>query len=830
MAHPSDPPYDDQWETWDSYTRFNVSLCPSIRHLIYRLHTASNHKLKFALSMHIRTFEDDLIGSEQLRNRAIMALEPEFLALLLRSSTAIGSYGLLIIKCLLKDTSSARHLSSLVPYIVEFLSYQLETSDYDATTNAVINKVHITPQVFKTKVVSDCVCLLQCFNELLGPSMMNITIDPVELYESVDDLSKDLFDMFSDVEGSISTSGRCRLCHLEELREFKEASMLCDEQERDIDALAVAHLEEIDISIDSAGPSELPDQLIRCGESILSLLPQVNDTEHVTERNSLYINSLRNILILIPMEYQDTLVAKCLDSKNFDVLLMLIDICMGTDSISPGNRRNICSKAARLLELKLEKYLNNRLITFVTYMLETDGLSALCPEGYTDTDLVKQLCSIVRRAEIEIHIGIYDVCRQTDANTDFSASFQLLEALLVRVAESESMLPSCHDLFTCTHRIAGIVFDFFEDVASKNVPCYPELITCCYRFIGCWMTLEPMHLSSTYRKKLPKILSVITCRDFAWLLPSLEFIDSIELDSIDGLFYMYLGTMYICFQGNEAETSESQLSSSSAISMCHNLVQQMFLESSLDPAKLFASLGNKGDYKMAYKFANSAIILFMYSHIIDKGNVHFSPRLPLDLCLPLPAELSGSTAGKSGAKDAMSFLQSYFIAECYRLLPELDSSVSMMIRKLSGSSDQPASDTSQKEDPKSVHPEADSNDQSQQDSRTGEPSLPLCQKDIIIQLQKAIEASLSDRNTLCNDWSMELSDCTLAVASVCLCRLHQSDVRDLMDASVSFILMIKLTSIGLSTDTSHDLVMNGWISSDCASAGDFMSTLVSAIR
>ncbi|GFE54058.1 haloacid dehalogenase-like hydrolase, putative [Babesia ovis] len=844
MAHPGgDNTSNDDWAPWTVYNRSNVYLCRHLSHLLYRLHTAPNQKLKFVLSTHIQAFGDIITASEVLPHRVIMALDPEYLALMLRSSIPIASCALLIIKTVLSNKNSARHISSLLPHLCNLVSFLIDMDSIDPTTKALLERSSCTQSHLRARLISDCLSIFITISNSLGSDVVaNTILDTVDLTEEVDDLSKDMFDLCDTADTNTESSGdKCHLCDLLECREFKEVSMTIEQLERDLDVLARAHLD--DYRSQQKEAAELREDtdcnigslVNKVGTSLLKALLSLKGDTSSGDLVSIYLGSLKCTMELIPASHRVQLLTECLDSGNIDVLIMLLDLCRTPKSPMIAEQTRISYTACGLLDQNLHRSSVAILASFLAEMVQKHGFAALGPDlDMSDgaKSLIKRLCSVVRRTEIEIHMGIYDVIRRGATVDGVSASFRLLESVLVCLGDQESLLPSCHDLFAAIHRTANTVFEYFDEIDNQTSSQYTGLTTCCCRFIGCWMTLEPLHLKSLYLRKLPKMLSLISTSDFMWLLPTFEYMDTVDLDSVPilepclltiSVISTYIGESHICPDGRRYHK---------ALSMCYGILERLFLEGTTDGAHMFASVDPQKLGVTAKTWTQ-----FDYYKIVDSSNVHFSPRVPLEICVPLPLEITTLDSTYTNAKQVLQFLQYHFATILSRSHPKLRS------------------------------------EQTGHSGPTDDLSL----------VQAAIEASLGSMSSLESDWSEALCELSLATASVSLCRIHQSVIRELMDPCIVFLIMesiaisfaylkpagysvsdhtpttlwyrislcatvliqrqpmfvnifayvcrkVTLKPIDMPKQQVEDLINDGWISADSASAADFVCTLASSIR
>ncbi|ORM41984.1 Cytochrome c oxidase assembly protein COX19 [Babesia sp. Xinjiang] len=803
----------EDWAPWTVYNSSNVYVCRSLSHLLYRLHTAPSQKHKFVLSTHIRNFEDSFRSSEVNTARIIMALDPDYLALMLRSSVSIASCALSIITSLVCDDASARHLVTLLPHICSFMSFLIESDDkVDPTTEELLQRCSFSASHLKARLISDCLSILTSMALLLGRDTINAsTMDSIDLTEAVDDLSRDMFDVAIADDGAynenagkcitlslsyitiITATENCHLCELIERREFKEAAMLAEQLERELDALAAAHLDEsMAQAAEAAETREEADLcmgplLLRLGQSILQSLSSAKGDHAASDIATIYLTSLKCTMELIPSPQRSTLLGECLSSDNLDVMVMLFELCTTSESTLSGAEEQIriSSAAAKLLDQSLHKSGIALASSFLAQMLERYGLAAL---GYDaenkdgGSDLMKRLCALVRRTEIEIHLGLYDFLRCGSSVGGVSASFLLLETILVGLGEQESLLPSCHDLFATIHRTMNTVFEFFDELAPENKDKAADMLTCCSRLIGCWMTLEPLHLKSLYLRKLPKMLSVISPDDFKWLLPTFDYIDAVDLDAVPSILSACLNCLSLAAAEvmDVGHTATNVCNDNKTFSMCYGMLERLFLEGTTDCAAMLASV-DLGTFRSS---APHELRGFDYGKIIERGNVHFSPRPPLEVCIPIPVDIHAVPGATAGAQCVVELMQSDLVAMLCCCHPRLR-------RSTESHKDTPI-------DLKAIH--------------------------------EAIDGSLTSSADLRSEWSDTLCKASLATAAVCLCRLHQSDVRTFMEGSAAFIVMVHLKPVDAHPEALQCLVDDGWISADSASSAEFVCSLASAIR
>ncbi|GIX63049.1 CwfJ C-terminus 1-like protein, putative [Babesia caballi] len=773
MAEPGGPiTTDGEWGQWKLQCRENVLVCQNLSHLLYRLHTATNQKLKFVLSTHCGSFERDIRNNTNVARRFVMALDPEFMALMLRSSAAIAGCALSLITLLARDRTTARHLSPLLPHASAFLSYVLDAEDFaaDSATKALLKRSECTVDLLKSRLLFDCLSFYSAIAAFLGlEALQKTTMDALDLSEAVDALSKDMFDLEAPQpatpQGDTDLTS-CHLCSLIESREFKEAALQVEQVERDLDALASAHLEEFDAQ--SAEASAYPEDselcmgplLLKAGEAALQTLAAAKGDNAKSAVVNTSLSSLRCTLDLIPRPEFATLVTQCLSCGSLDVMVLLFELCTSSRGsfCSPATQTLVASAAAKLLEQSLQKSGVALVSSFVAQMVERHGFAAL---GFTDSpntsqsaaasELITRLSSLVRRSEIEIHLALDDFFRRGSLSGGVNASFQLLEVLIVRLCDDESLLPPCHDLFTTIHRTMTTVFEFFDEVDHANRAKAASLVACCARLIGCWMSLEPMHLRglvgppgsfrltcSQYLRKLPKMLSVISPEDLAWLLPSFEYLDSVDLDGLPSLFPLVLGTLSQAAALGNSEAA-AHCHENRTLSLCYRLIERVFLEGMGDCALLFASV----DTPTTDIEGLVDVQPFDFGSLLDDGNIHFSPRAPLEVAIPLPLDAASSPAAANGARCSALRLQSHFLS---------------LLRRW-------------------------------HENRVSTDKQPKSAAISLGRLQDALDRSLTSMGALRAAWSQLLCEASLATAAVCLCRLHQRDVREWLDSSAVLILM-----------------------------------------
>lgn len=275
---------------------------------------------------------------------------------------------------------------------------------------------------------------------------------------------------------------------------------------RDLDTLAAAHLD--DAKLQAAEAKEYEDEadlcmgplLLRVGNATLEMLSATKEDAAQTDAAKIHMSSLQGVMKLTQRTQFSAMLEACLSSKNFDVVNMLFQLA--TNGI--GNfadeevQIRISNNAVNLLDKNLQTLGVALVSSFLTHMLEHHGLVAIDRSIGSGNfcNGIKRLSMILRRAEIEIHLALDNFFRHGSTPSSVSASFMLLETLLVCLSDNEALLPSCHELFTTIHRIVTTIFEFFDEVAKDKCETRGELLTCCTRLVGCWMTLEPLHLKS----------------------------------------------------------------------------------------------------------------------------------------------------------------------------------------------------------------------------------------------------------------------------------------------------------------------------------------------
>ncbi|CDR94307.1 hypothetical protein, conserved [Babesia bigemina] len=842
---------EDQWEACISYRRSNVTVCRNLSHLMYRLHTAPNQKLKFILSTYCISFEKSYRASKVDAERLIMALDPEFLALMLRSSLVIASSALTLIISLLSNKSTARHLSTLTPHVGVLVSFLVDNKGFeiDSTTSALIKQSASSVEVLKARLVSDCLSFFHSVADVLGlPAFHVIDMDVPDLADVVDDLSRDMFDLVSDdgtPNNTANVTAACRLCELVEHREFKEVASEVEHLERDLDALAAAHLE--DVAAASAENDGCDDDGHSLGALLLtvgkSVLAELSKKEQIPpEAISINLLSLKCALELIAAAEFDELFRQCLSSGNFDIMAVLFDLCKSSRSGLFGSsvQIRVAQVASTILEHSSHKSGIALASCFLGQMIERHGFAAISSDQDdcgVNAQLIKRLYALVSRCEIEIHLTLHDFLRLGSVSTDVNASFRLLESIIVCIGENESIMPACHDLFAVIHRTMTTVLEFFDEIDDNNGKKANPLLKCCCRLIGCWMALEPMHLRSLYLSKLGKILSVTSPEDFNWLLPSFEYLDAVDFDGIKALMPSCLAAMSLAWAtvvGDES-TGSTDGEVRRALSMCYRLLERMFIEG-VNDCSAFLAL----DAADAIPAFTPFKMRSFNETILDQGNTHFSPRIPLDVSMPIPIDPASLPGSAEGPCRVLQFMQHHFLSVLSRFHPKL--------QPLSGS-----------------------------------------EEDNFLDLgvvQEALENSLKNESVLQADWSPILCEAALATAAVCLLRLGQSYVREWMNSSATLLLMecvamsfayanprttaeysavdessgllwhrialcctillqrqpqfvnvfafvcrkLRLKPFKATNGKLDALVESGWLSADCASACEFMCTLVSALR
>lgn len=745
---------DGEWMSIIPHPRRKISVCQNISHLLYQFHSAKNHALKFGLSTYCGHLGPQYRGSTITTMRLIMAIDPDFLALMLRSSLVVASCALSLSSSLVCDKETAIHMSTLLPHVTRFLSFLTMEHDVtvDPTTRAMLERSGCTLNALKARLSSECLSFLTTIATHLGYELIHtVSMDVIELQEPVDILNKEMFDL--DIEesgkqcdGSITLedgySAECYLCSLIGKKDYKEERLQLDQLYSDLDVLAAAHLEETRMR--SSEAKDYRDDTDTCmGDVLLNVgkwcLDRLSNEGNVSkELITTYMASIHSVLSLIPPSHITLLISSCMSCNNFDVMLVLFSLCRSKSGsfADVGIRLRLSNAAVNLLDKNLHRANSAAVNSFLAKMLEYHGLDAIHHDEVSDNAeiLVKKIIAVVRRSEIEIHLALDDFFRNGKVEHGVSSSFMLLESLLVKISENESLLPSCHALFTTTHRIITTVFDFFDEVTEGNRESAKELLTCCSRLVGCWMTLEPMHLRTLYLSKLPKILSVISLCDFKWLLPSFTFFESVDIGGIPALLSLVLKTLEkdVAALKHEADEKQETLRS---ISMSYRFMDRIFLDGMNDVVDMLLHVESPTDVS----FHN--IKGFDYHKALYNGTVHFSPGAPLGMMVPLCLDLKQASPERVKMGHIAKLVQSWFVDVLHHEHHELSKDV---IR--------------------------------------GE-CIDLS------YIQDKIAGDMTTMVSLKHSWSQLLSEAALGTADVCLCRLDQKTVTEFMFPSMDFIIM-----------------------------------------
>ncbi|KAK2194867.1 hypothetical protein BdWA1_002075 [Babesia duncani] len=554
----------------------NVAFCSRLSHLLYRIQNATNTRQRFLFATQLPNFESEFKDSEQWCLRILMALDPDFIALLLRSNVApVIDFALQLCAKVIISKRTASHVLAVIPILAELQS-RIMSSDLSKDEVMGNGLYDITP----SRLIYDSLVLLKQFRKYQGKKrIFEFPLDVLELEESVDDLADEMFNLSISTRGNVnsictdSSIFECVLCDKLRLGDFKDESQCISQLYKDLDTLLHAHLGDCEILTEqfhahdegAEQQNDLTSILYNLGIYIISQMQkcQVDLNENDVSHNQ---SSISIIMDLLPSERCKELSKQCLKSGNYDLSSALMEFVMQHQQRAVAN--DVFSFAIQLLDQHLDRKHVIRIFNFANSVLNLYGL------GLIENDLVSFSTCLVRRAEIELHQALEEHCRGI-LKVDVSGVFGTLEYVFMALSnEHVEFNKDVGKIFDIVHGIIKLAFDFYD-----NVNDHSELLSSVTRLIGCWMTLEPTHFKSLYLRKLPLISRKCSTDDFAWLFPTFRFIDPCDLNGVGGLVAKTLEVIVNCNMSQDKAKFEKFV-------MACELLERLFMDTISDVAML----------------------------------------------------------------------------------------------------------------------------------------------------------------------------------------------------------------------------------------------------
>lgn len=629
-------------------TNSTVSLCSNVSHLIYRLHNSLDYKQKFILFTRIFSVQEEHYTSEEMSRRLIMSLDPEFVYLLLRSSSIFAIISLELTNRLICNKNAAKHISKIVPYISNILSNNVPKTNFvlDESTKILSDKLACQKDFIWIKLVYESLLCLQKVVSYLGTEILFNCNTTDEMYQSVDDLLNDMFDISienigfdgSDKQGIVFNNecdhvNTCHLCDLISKKEFKDETLCIQDLFSDLDALAKEHL--IDLDRDDEDDHTLEkvnifDQIKDIGYSIITDIGVTEGNKLDKQTVGIYLSTLEIVIELTPSNELQKFILSCIESKNFDVMQLLIELSIkGSNGLgNVATSKMLTNHSIKLLDQNTERHNVLRLLDYIQKSLERHGPNILNESSCGD-DILK----IIKRAEIELHLSLDEFFRIKGSKYDYPCAFRVVETVFVLICDLDQISDHSVDaIFTIIHRVIQTTFDFFNQIDSSNKESASNHISCCARIIGCWMTLEPVHLQSTYLRTLSKILDVVSDMDFAWLLPSFDYIEVCDLSDVNNIVTSLFRIINRATgkDGNKYVSALDNLGDQTLTMACRQL-ERFFIDAMVDLETLLQFIEPLGaNYTLP---ENDKIVETLI------GAATFTPRYPVELLPPIVFDL-----------------------------------------------------------------------------------------------------------------------------------------------------------------------------------------------
>ncbi|UKJ88279.2 hypothetical protein MACJ_000723 [Theileria orientalis] len=610
----------------------------------------------------------------ELSRRVLTAVDTEFIYLLLRSSTIFKLIGLELTNLLLSNKENATHFRKVIVYVNNILEENWLRKDfvYDESTKIIAEKIG-EPEIVWIRLIYQCLECLDRLSDHLGPNYIFTYKTYVnELNEPLEFLVHDMFDVALLDPGdkretytvNVKAVGfeeeECGLCGKLKDKEFKEEASLLQELYKDLDSLSKAHLDDLEMDdlegsyLDSVDNSEesvlLPEILNKLANAFLD---ELRDKKKESRLNLFCIQLL---IKLLPHSTKIEFVDKCLKSNNFDVFRVLMGTVQSFNTTSrfrTGIEENQLEEINWMmfkycLGLMESKLTRENMSLVLSYMNKT--LDSLCIDELPYSDLLK----VAKRCEIEIHVGLDEVFRAENPLVSPHA-FETMEKVMTIVSEAEEPFDTMDQFFSIFHRSIQLLFDYFDNLyevsnttTNENAEKYKES---CLKLLSCWMTLEPMYYQNQFMDKLEKILSLLDEFDLVWLLPTFNFVELSDMDSVNRflelLYKLIFGITSIDMAGDTGER---------ALKMSCNLVTRLHLDQMIDYEKMLMTVDTKkfnindirvtSSYRKEYVIsseADTSLDLNEYMKVLSENLDNltmFKPSYPVEFRAPICINLS----------------------------------------------------------------------------------------------------------------------------------------------------------------------------------------------
>ncbi|EKX74042.1 conserved hypothetical protein [Theileria equi strain WA] len=651
-----------------------VALCNNLSHLIYKLHNSLDYKQKFILFTHIFSVQEEHYASEEMSRRLIMSLDPEFVYILLRSSSIFVLISLELTNKLICNKDAAKHMSNIVPYIANILSRIVPKADFilDESTKIISDKLMYQKDFVWIKLVYESLLCLQKILSYLGKNKLLNCVTLDEMRQPLEYLLNDMFDISIE---NISFDGSresgiifnhnndhvhtCNLCDLISKNEFKDEALCIQNLFSDLDALAREHL--IDLDKDKLDDYASDDEI-----DLFSLIKDVGNTIitdiGVTEGNKLdkqtvgiYLSTLKIVLEITKRDELAEFVLSCIESKNFDILQLLIELSIkGSNDL--GNltiSKMLTNHSIKLLDKNTERHNVLCLLGYIQKSLERHGLYL-----FNDNCCVDEILKIIKRAEIELHLSLDEFFRIDNTEYDYPCTFRVLETIFVLICDlDQSVGNSVNSIFTIIHRVIQTTFDFFNQIDISNRERASDYISCCTRIIGCWMTLEPVHLQSAYLRALSNMLDLISEMDFAWLLPTFDYIEVCDLSNVNNLMTSMFRIINRATgkNGNVYVSALDNFGDETLTMACRHL-ERFFMDVIVDFERLLQSLEPFDINHTTLPVDKEDVI----ETLITSAN--FTPSYPVELFSPIVVEVDVGSKLEGKYLFTLSVLEKLFLS------------------------------------------------------------------------------------------------------------------------------------------------------------------------
>ncbi|EAN34140.2 hypothetical protein TpMuguga_01g00902 [Theileria parva strain Muguga] len=643
-------------------------VCDRLSHLIYRLHPSLDYKHKFILSTKLFNFKGK-IESEEVCKQIITALDPEFIYLLLRSSTIFKIIGLELSNMLLCTRDSAKHMRNIVAYISNILGENLCRKEFkfDSSTKAISDKIGESETVWIRLIYESLSCLLKLSEHLNSEFVFEYsdTVDVNEMEESLEYLINDMFDISltnTDDKKEYSVQMKegsqeldCVLCDLLSKKEFKEEHSLLMELYKDLNSLAEAHLQELDFQ-DSETPIEKSIDLTKTKlfKVLYSLLDSLlEDLREKSEGVLMSLSCIQLLVRLVPHNGKILLVEKCIKSNNFDLLKLLIHYLneLNCKSDVGGGSQNrfeinlmVSKRCLDILDTRITRDNMAYLLNFLTTSIQNRVISL---SNETCVGFLK----LAKRCEVEIHLTLDEVLR-IESSLVNSSPFEALEGVMTSISEFIEPFEKMEEFFSLFHRTIQLLFDFFDQIESCKFPNSSSISRCKHysvRLLGCWMTLEPMHFKHQYLSKLSKIIECISEFDFIWLLPSFNYIDASDIYTVDGLANVLIKLFF-----GVVNFDEKSGTCRNAIKMLCEVVTRIHLDPLVDYELFLKKINHNLLSEYDGQMCKVAPEIQIPDYVLEGGK--FCPSNPVEFLPPISVNLDKSDSYKLLSESLLNLL------------------------------------------------------------------------------------------------------------------------------------------------------------------------------